>query len=78
MKYVLIGFIKCYQSIPGNFHSSCRHIPTCSNYGIEAINRYGSIKGGFMTAKRVLKCNPLFKGGIDLVPEKGVKNEKNI
>ena len=48
--------------------SNCRHTPTCSEYGIIALKKYGVFKGTFLTAKRVLKCNPLFKGGYDPVP----------
>lgn len=76
MKYILIKMIKLYQRIPGPWHDSCRFTPTCSNYGIEAIERYGSIKGGFMTFKRILKCNPFGPRGYDPVPIKEVKYEK--
>ena len=48
--------------------SNCRHTPTCSEYGIIALKKHGVFKGIFLTAKRVLKCNPLFKGGYDPVP----------
>ena len=48
--------------------SNCRHTPTCSEYGIIALKKYGVFKGTFLTAKRILKCNPLFKGGYDPVP----------
>ena len=71
MKKILIGMIKCYQHIPGNFHNNCRHIPTCSNYAIEAITEYGSIKGSYLTIKRILRCNPLGTKGYDPVPKKG-------
>lgn len=77
MKKVLIKLIRMYQKIPGNFHYACRHIPTCSNYAIEAIDRFGVIKGTFLSVKRILKCNPFSQGGIDLVPEGRKKNEKN-
>jgi putative membrane protein insertion efficiency factor len=70
MKKLLIKGLKLYQSIPGNFHNACRHIPTCSNYAIEAIEQYGSIKGTGMAIKRILKCNPLGTKGYDPVPEK--------
>lgn len=73
MKYILIALIHIYQSIPGQWHNSCRHIPTCSNYGIEAITRYGSIKGSYLTIKRVLRCNPFGTSGYDPVPIKGEK-----
>ena len=69
MKKILIGMIKLYQKIPGNFHYQCRHIPTCSNYGIEAINKYGSLKGIFLTFKRILRCNPFGTKGYDPVPD---------
>tara|TARA_Y100000766_G_scaffold4549_1_gene3485 strand:+ start:860 stop:1090 length:231 start_codon:yes stop_codon:yes gene_type:complete len=48
--------------------SNCRHTPTCSEYGIIALKKHGVFKGTFLTAKRILKCNPLFKGGYDPVP----------
>lgn len=74
MKYILIKLIKIYQNIPGTWHNSCRHIPTCSNYAIEAITEYGSIKGTFMTLKRILKCNPWGTFGYDPVKKKENKN----
>ncbi|NLL44622.1 MAG: membrane protein insertion efficiency factor YidD [Mollicutes bacterium] len=70
MKDILIGLIKIYQKIPGNFHQQCRHIPTCSNYGIDAIKEYGCIKGSFLTIKRVLRCNPWGTYGYDPVIKK--------
>lgn len=73
MKYILVAIIHLYQLLPGSWHSSCKYIPTCSNYGIEAITKYGSLKGGFLTIKRIIKCNPFSKGGFDPVKEKGVK-----
>lgn len=73
MKYVLIKMIKLYQKIPGPWHRACRHIPTCSNYGIEAINEYGSIKGSWLTIKRILRCNPWGTSGYDPV----IKEQKN-
>lgn len=77
MKKILIYLIKWYQKIPGSFHQNCKYIPTCSNYGIEAIEKYGSIKGSYLTIKRIIKCNPFSKGGIDLVPERKCTIEKN-
>lgn len=73
MKHILIFLIKIYQKIPGPWHNSCRHIPTCSNYAIEAINTYGSIKGINLSIKRILKCSPWGTYGYDPVPKKGVK-----
>lgn len=73
MKNILIKIIKLYQKIPGNFHYQCKFTPTCSNYMIEAINEHGSIKGIYLGFKRILRCNPLSKGGIDLVPRRKEK-----
>lgn len=72
MKKVLIFFIKIYQKIPGSFHDSCRHIPTCSNYAIEAISEYGAIKGSYLSIKRILRCNPWGTSGYDPL----IKREK--
>ena len=61
--------------LPFSSHKACKFTPTCSNYGIEAIKTYGSIKGTILTIKRIIRCNPLSKGGYNpLVKEK--KNEK--
>lgn len=65
MKSLLIKLIKLYQRIPGKFHYSCKFYPTCSNYMIEAITKYGSVKGLYLGLKRILKCNPFSKGGYD-------------
>ncbi len=67
MKYILIKLIKLYQKTPGNFHNHCKFYPSCSNYAILAITKYGSIKGSILSIKRVIKCNPLSRGGIDLL-----------
>ena len=68
MKYLLISIINLYQKIPFSSHSKCRYIPTCSNYAKEAILTYGSFKGTYLASKRLLRCNPLCKGGFDPVP----------
>lgn len=65
----LIGLIKLYQMTLSPFIGrSCRYTPTCSNYGIEAIRKYGPIKGSWLTLKRVLSCNPWGGSGYDPVP----------
>ncbi len=68
LKYFALGLIKIYQLIPGPWHNTCRHIPTCSNYGMEAIKRYGFFKGGYLTLRRILRCNPFGTSGYDPVP----------
>ena len=78
MKKFLISLIKIYQKVPGNFHNSCRHIPSCSNYAIDAINEYGSIKGSYLAIKRILRCNPFGTSGYDPIKkEKKYEKEKN-
>ena len=72
MKKIAISIIHIYQKIPGNFHYQCRHIPSCSNYAIEAIEKYGIIKGSFLSIKRIIKCNPFTKAGYDPVPERKI------
>lgn len=65
----LIGLIKLYQITLSPFIGrSCRYTPTCSNYGIEAIQKYGPLKGSWLTLKRVLSCNPWGGSGYDPVP----------
>ena len=76
MKRILINFINLYKRIPLKSHTSCKYIPTCSNYAIEAIDTYGSIKGSYLTIKRILRCNPFSKGGYDPVPLKEKKMKK--
>ena len=68
MKRISIKLIKIYQKIPGLWHDSCRYYPTCSNYAIEALNKYGFIKGWYLAIKRILKCNPFGGSGYDPVP----------
>ncbi len=77
MKKLLIGIIHLYQKMPLSSHRMCRYNPTCSEYAIDAINTYGSIKGSFMAIKRILRCNPLGGYGFDPVPKKEMRYEKN-
>lgn len=65
------GLIRLYQLTLSPFIGrSCRHLPTCSEYGYEAIARHGLFPGTWLTFWRVLKCNPLGRAGHDPVPEK--------
>jgi len=64
-----IGLIRLYQlTLSGFIGHGCRHIPTCSEYGYEAIARHGLLKGGVLTIKRVVKCGPWGTSGHDPVP----------
>tara|TARA_A100001011_G_scaffold84359_1_gene88144 strand:+ start:899 stop:1138 length:240 start_codon:yes stop_codon:yes gene_type:complete len=68
-KLLIINLIKIYQRLVSPFFpSSCKFSPSCSKYGIEAINKYGVLKGSVITIKRILKCNPWSKGGYDPIP----------
>jgi len=69
MKKLILMSIKFYQNfISPMFPPSCRYTPTCSQYTLEAVEKYGSIKGLFLGFKRILRCNPFFPGGEDPVP----------
>lgn len=71
MKKVLLAIIRFYQlAISPHTSAKCKYIPTCSQYGIEAIERFGALKGTALTVWRILRCNPFSKGGYDPVPEK--------
>mgnify|MGYP003601923917 FL=1 len=48
--------------------TKCPYIPSCSDYGLEAVEKYGALKGGLLAAWRILRCNPFSKGGYDPVP----------
>jgi len=74
MKDYAIRFIKFYQrSISPLFPPKCKYYPTCSNYAVTAIERFGLFKGGLLAVWRILRCNPFSSGGVDLVPEKKEK-----
>ncbi len=75
MKSIFIGLIKFYKKfvspiLQGSFGGGCRFTPTCSQYTIDALEKYGVIKGLTMGAKRLSKCNPWGGSGYDPVPEK--------
>ena len=75
MKRGLIALVRFYQRAisPYKGGSCCKYIPTCSNYAIEAFERFGAVKGFFLEAYRLLRCNPFSRGGYDPVPEKKEK-----
>lgn len=75
MKRLLIKVVRFYQvAISPAKTPCCKYYPTCSNYAIEAIERFGALKGGFLAVYRILRCNPFSKGGYDPVPEKKKKH----
>lgn len=71
MKACLIWLIKKYQQlISAHTMPVCKYIPTCSQYAIEAIQRFGVFKGSALAIWRILRCNPFSLGGYDPVPQK--------
>lgn len=74
MKHLLIRLITIYRNnISPRRPPCCKYIPTCSEYGLTAIERFGAFKGSLLTIWRILRCNPFSKGGYDPVPEKKKK-----
>ncbi|MEF2724731.1 MAG: membrane protein insertion efficiency factor YidD [Eubacterium sp.] len=72
IKRAMIFLIRTYQTTlsPRFSGGACRYTPTCSQYAIEAIEVHGIFKGSLLAARRILRCNPFFKGGYDPVPPK--------
>jgi len=68
MKVLALWLLRVYkQWVSPAFPPSCRYVPTCSEYAMEAVERYGALRGGLMSAWRVLRCHPFVKGGYDPV-----------
>ena len=69
MSRILIFFIEIYRNaISPHFPPACRYTPTCSAYAVEAIQKYGAVKGGWLAVKRIVRCNPWGGSGYDPVP----------
>ena len=69
MKTVLIALVRFYRyAISPMLGRNCRFHPTCSEYAIEAVQRHGALRGGWLAAKRVGRCHPFHPGGYDPVP----------
>lgn len=70
MKRILMGLIRFYQKyISPGLPARCRFYPTCSQYALEAIGKYGALKGGWLALRRFLRCHPFYKGSnYDPVP----------
>ena len=72
MKKIVIALIKGYRKYISPMKSTkCPYFPTCSEYGLQAVEKYGVIKGGLLAFWRILRCNPFSKGGYDPGPESG-------
>ena len=69
MKKILIGMIKLYRKYLSPLKSTkCPYYPTCTQYALEAIEKYGALKGSLLAVWRILRCNPFSHGGYDPVP----------
>lgn len=69
MKKLLLSAIRFYRrAVSPLFPPRCRYIPTCSEYALQAVEKYGPLRGGFLALRRLLRCNPFHKGGYDPVP----------
>ncbi|MCB6201243.1 membrane protein insertion efficiency factor YidD [Extibacter muris] len=70
MKRILLGCIRFYRKYLSGLkqYSTCIYYPTCSEYAVEAIEKYGACKGSRLAIWRILRCNPFAKGGYDPVP----------
>ena len=70
LKRMMLGGIRGYRKYISPMKSTkCPYYPTCSTYGLEAVEKYGPIKGGAMALWRIMRCNPWHEGGFDPVPE---------
>ena len=64
----VVLLIRAYQLAASPFPSPCRFAPTCSMYALEAVQRYGVLKGSWLGMRRILSCHPFNPGGFDPVP----------
>jgi uncharacterized protein len=69
MRWVFILFVRAYQTVLSPLlPPACRYYPSCSNFAIEALERHGAWRGGWMATRRILRCHPFHPGGFDPVP----------
>ncbi|MFL2529236.1 MAG: membrane protein insertion efficiency factor YidD [Candidatus Azotimanducaceae bacterium] len=74
MKKLLLLLIRVYQlTLSSLLGRQCRFYPTCSNYAFESIQLHGTLQGSYLSMRRICKCHPFHPGGVDLVPQRNIK-----
>ena len=69
MKYLLIGLIRWYRLLISPLYGQvCRYYPSCSEYALDAVRVHGSLRGSWLSARRLARCHPWAAGGVDKVP----------
>jgi len=69
MRFLAVGLLRHYKLLLSPFlPAACRFYPSCSQYAAEAIEKHGTLRGGILAAKRLVRCHPLDPGGVDPVP----------
>ncbi len=79
-QFAVLQLLRAYKwAISPMFPPACRYVPTCSEYAMEAVERYGALRGGWMALVRLLRCHPFVKGGYDPVARaEVVRSEKEM
>lgn len=76
MKWIMIGFVKLWRKFISPLYGDvCKYYPSCSAYGLEALQLHGALKGGVLTLRRIGRCHPWAKGGLDPVPGSNLEAE---
>jgi len=78
-KFVVLQMLRGYKwAISPLFPAACRYVPTCSEYAMEAVERYGVLRGGWMALWRVMRCHPFVRGGYDPVVNSNDLSQRDL